>query len=87
MFTSDAGELVEGVIDLAFREGEGKDALWTVVDYKTDRDGAEALPAKYSEQIAEYEGAWRKFVPEKVTSVLVSTRVELPGTTDPEDRP
>ena len=27
-----------------------------------------------SEQIAEYEGAWRKFVPEKVTSVLVSTR-------------
>ena len=62
--------VLTGVMDLVHRTAEG----WQVVDYKTDRDGAAGLPAKYAEQIAAYEGAWRKFVPEKVTSVLVSTR-------------
>lgn len=63
-----------GVIDLVHRTPEG----WKVVDYKTDRDGAEAesLPAKYAEQIARYEAAWRTFVTEKVKAVLVSTRAE-----------
>ena len=62
--------VLTGVIDLVHRTPEG----WQVVDYKTDRDGAESLPAKYAEQIAQYEAAWRTFVPEQVTSVLVSTR-------------
>jgi ATP-dependent exoDNAse (exonuclease V) beta subunit len=66
--------VLTGVIDLVHRTGAG----WTIVDYKTDRDAA-ALPVKYAGQIAEYERAWRRFVPENVTSVLVSTR--LPGRT------
>jgi len=52
---------------------------WKIVDYKTDRDGAGGLSAKHAGQIAEYERAWRRFVPETVRSVLVSTRVEGPG--------
>ncbi len=62
--------VLTGVMDLVHRTAEG----WQLVDYKTDRDGAASLPAKYAEQIAAYEAAWRKFVPEEVTSVLVSTR-------------
>jgi ATP-dependent helicase/nuclease subunit A len=57
------------VIDLVHRTDDG----WKIVDYKTDRD-ASALPTKYASQIAEYERAWRKFVSETVSSVLISTR-------------
>ena len=64
-----------GVIDLVHRTGDG----WKIVDYKTDRDGAGSLSAKYAGQIAEYERAWRRFVPDHVSSVLVSTRAEGPG--------
>ena len=67
--------VLTGVTDLVHRTIEG----WQVVDYKTDRDGAAGLPAKYAEQIAAYEAAWRKFVTETVTSVLVSTRTDGPG--------
>ena len=63
--------VLAGVIDLVHRAGDG----WKIVDYKTDRDPA-ALSAKYAGQIAEYERAWRRFVPENVASVLVSTRRE-----------
>jgi ATP-dependent exoDNAse (exonuclease V) beta subunit len=66
--------VLTGVVDLVHRAGEG----WRIVDYKTDRDAA-ALPAKYAGQIAEYERAWRRFVTEAVTSVLVSTRVDGHG--------
>jgi ATP-dependent helicase/nuclease subunit A len=69
--------VLAGVIDLVHRTGDG----WKIVDYKTDRDPA-GLPAKYAGQIAEYERAWRRFVPETVTSVLVSTRVEDTGSLD-----
>jgi ATP-dependent exoDNAse (exonuclease V) beta subunit len=34
MYVDDAGELVEGIVDLAFRTADG----WTVVDFKTDED-------------------------------------------------
>ena len=64
--------VLTGVIDLVHRTPDG----WKVVDYKTDRDGADSLPAKYAEQIAQYETAWQTFVSEKVTSVLVSTRAD-----------
>jgi len=65
--------VLNGVIDLVHRSHGG----WNIVDYKTDRDGdAAGLSAKYAGQIADYERAWRRFVPETVASVLVSTRVE-----------
>jgi len=34
MYVDDEGELVEGIVDLAFRSDDG----WTVVDFKTDED-------------------------------------------------
>jgi ATP-dependent helicase/nuclease subunit A len=68
--------VLNGVIDLVHRSQGG----WKIVDYKTDRDGeASGLSAKYAGQIADYERAWRRFVPETVASVLVSTRVENTG--------
>jgi ATP-dependent helicase/nuclease subunit A len=66
--------VLTGVMDLVHRTGDG----WKIVDYKTDRDPA-AVSAKYAGQIAEYERAWRQFVPESVASVLVSTRREDAG--------
>ena len=63
--------VLNGVIDLVHRSHGG----WNIVDYKTDRDGdAAGLSAKYAGQIADYERAWRRFVPENVASVLVSTQ-------------
>jgi ATP-dependent helicase/nuclease subunit A len=41
------GSLLEGVIDLAFREGD----RWVVVDYKTDEGGSNAA---YANQVREY---------------------------------
>jgi ATP-dependent exoDNAse (exonuclease V) beta subunit len=67
--------LLTGVIDLVHRTGDG----WKIVDYKTDTGGVGSLSEKYAAQIAAYERAWRRLVPETVTSVLVSTRVEGPG--------
>ena len=46
-------EIIEGVVDLAFEEhGE-----WTVVDYKTDREIADAGEARYARQVALYARA------------------------------
>jgi ATP-dependent exoDNAse (exonuclease V) beta subunit len=67
--------ILTGVIDLVHRTADG----WKIVDYKTDAEGAEALPAKYAGQIAEYERAWRRFVPETVAAVLVSARAGGPA--------
>ncbi len=48
----DDGELVEGVVDVAFRER----GAWTVVDYKTDRelDAADGALEVYRHQVALY---------------------------------
>jgi ATP-dependent helicase/nuclease subunit A len=62
--------VLTGVIDLVHRTAGG----WRVVDYKTDRDGAASLDAKYAGQAAEYARAWQLFVGGDVTAVLVSTR-------------
>ena len=67
--------VLTGVIDLVHRTVDG----WKIVDYKTDRDGAGGLPAKYAGQIAEYERAWRRFTPDRVASELVSTRTRAAG--------
>jgi hypothetical protein len=47
------GELVEGVVDLAFEEH----GAWTVVDYKTDREIAAAGEERYKRQVAFYARA------------------------------
>ena len=47
------GTLVEGVVDLAFEQY----GVWWVVDYKTDRDLAEAGEEQYRAQIALYAAA------------------------------
>jgi ATP-dependent helicase/nuclease subunit A len=62
--------VLTGVIDLVHRTAEG----WKIVDYKTDRDGAAGLDAKYARQVAEYARAWQSFVVEKVAAELVWTR-------------
>src|SRR4051812_17101738 len=47
------GTLVEGVVDLAFEQN----GMWWVVDYKTDRDLADAGEEEYRTQIALYAAA------------------------------
>jgi ATP-dependent helicase/nuclease subunit A len=53
-----SGRVVEGVVDLAFRELRDGHGVWTVVDFKTDRDGdAAALATRYGEQLRAYAAA------------------------------
>jgi ATP-dependent helicase/nuclease subunit A len=47
------GTLVEGVVDLAFEEN----GVWTVVDYKTDRELESEGEAQYRRQVAIYADA------------------------------
>ena len=53
MPTLDDGSLVEGVIDLAFRDDTGEFAGWTVVDFKTDRE-FEEMSDRYVAQVRVY---------------------------------
>ncbi len=52
----DDGRLVEGVVDLAFREDTSDFAGWTVVDFKTDSELAE-FSARYIAQVRLYADA------------------------------
>ncbi len=61
------GALIEGVVDLAFREGE----LWVVVDYKTDAE-LEGRMDKYRAQIALYAEAIRAATGLRAEGVLLS---------------
>ena len=55
MYVDDSGELIEGIVDLAFQSPEG----WTVVDIKTDED-IDAQRKVYLGQIRLYvEGVMR----------------------------
>ena len=65
--TLDDGTLVEGVVDLAFEE----DGVWTVVDYKTDREIAAEGDAQYRRQLTLYASAIERATGAPVTSVLV----------------
>jgi ATP-dependent exoDNAse (exonuclease V) beta subunit len=47
------GLLVEGVIDLAFREPDSEFGGWTIVDFKTDRE-FDAASARYVNQVKLY---------------------------------
>ncbi len=48
--------LLQGVLDACFLE----DGAWVLVDYKTDRDEAEALRQKYTDQMRWYSRALRE---------------------------
>ena len=65
----DDGVLVEGVVDIAFRE----DGAWTVIDYKTDReldDTDDALDI-YRRQVALYAAMIARATGETATGVLL----------------
>jgi ATP-dependent exoDNAse (exonuclease V) beta subunit len=59
--------LVEGVVDLAFEE----DGKWIVVDYKTDREIADAGQEGYRRQIAMYSAAIARATGASVSAVLL----------------
>jgi ATP-dependent exoDNAse (exonuclease V) beta subunit len=61
------GEIVEGVVDLAFRE----DGAWTVVDYKTDIDVARAGMERYDAQVRLYARAIARATGERARAVLL----------------
>jgi ATP-dependent helicase/nuclease subunit A len=56
MLTFEDGGLVEGVIDLAFRDDTSEFAGWTVVDFKTDREFEETSD-RYIAQVRVYSQA------------------------------
>ena len=56
MLTFEDGGLVEGVIDLAFRDDTPEFAGWTVVDFKTDREFEETSD-RYIAQVRVYSQA------------------------------
>ncbi len=64
-------EILEGVLDLAFREA----GAWVVVDYKSDEAGSgidEARRAKYRAQVELYASCW-----ERITGEAVAERALL----------
>jgi ATP-dependent helicase/nuclease subunit A len=63
-----ATEVVEGVIDLAFREPGG----WVIADYKTDVTPSARTSAAYRAQVNAYAACW-----ERITGAPVNERVIL----------
>ena len=61
------GTIVEGVVDLAFEE----DGVWTVVDYKTDRELATMGEGRYRRQIALYASAIAQATTQPARGVLI----------------
>jgi ATP-dependent helicase/nuclease subunit A len=65
--TLDDWTLVEGVVDLAFED----DGVWTVVDYKTDREIAADGEEQYKRQLALYAAAIARATGAPASGVLV----------------
>jgi len=65
-FVAEDGTLVEGIVDLAFREASG----WVVVDFKTDRALDRAGPV-YRRQVASYAEAITRATGEPCAAVLL----------------
>ena len=65
----DDGLLIEGVVDIAFRQ----DGAWTIIDYKTDRelDDAEDALDVYRRQVALYAEMIARATGERATGVLL----------------
>lgn len=63
-------EVMDGRIDLVFRDGDG----WVIVDYKSDAAG-ESIPAdlmrRYRGQLALYAAAWERLTDETVNERLL----------------
>ena len=70
-------KIVHGVIDLAYRRGNG----WEIVDYKTDQvdDGSELL-RRYRDQLSAYANAWPSVVGDELP-VRVGIQAIRLGTT------
>ena len=66
---ADDGRVIEGTVDVAFRE----DGAWTVVDYKTDREIGETGPtaAAYRRQVALYAEMITRATGEPARAVLM----------------
>jgi ATP-dependent exoDNAse (exonuclease V) beta subunit len=64
------GTIVEGIIDLAFREDLPSGALWTVVDFKTDARGADQK--QYAAQLRLYCSAISAATGDPTRAVLLS---------------
>ena len=64
------GELIEGVVDLAFRELHDAGASWVVVDFKTDAEIA-GKKARYETQVLLYVEAIRAATGEGASGVLL----------------
>jgi ATP-dependent exoDNAse (exonuclease V) beta subunit len=68
-------ELIDGRIDLAFREAAG----WVIVDYKSDAAGA-AIPAglraRYDAQLRLYAAAWQRITGEAVAETALLFTVD-----------
>jgi ATP-dependent exoDNAse (exonuclease V) beta subunit len=64
-FRTSAGLLVEGIVDLAFKEGEH----WTIVDFKTDEELRNAF--NYDRQIRLYGDAVLKSTGKDAKLVLM----------------
>jgi ATP-dependent exoDNAse (exonuclease V) beta subunit len=65
------GSLVEGVLDLAFREVDDGGPVWTVVDFKTDVEIA-GRREDYERQVALYASAVTAATGERARGVLLS---------------
>ena len=64
------GTLLEGVVDLAYREEAADLTEWTVVDFKTDRE-FELNRAEYTAQVAYYTQAIEKATSSSASGVLL----------------
>ena len=73
-FPEELPDVVEGVVDLAFREPEG----WVIADYKTDLGDSLTAPhrrAGYRRQVDLYAACWERLTGERVKEkVLFFTR-------------
>jgi ATP-dependent helicase/nuclease subunit A len=73
-----AVQVIDGVIDLAFREQDG----WVIVDYKSDRDGkgvASEVLVTYKRQVELYAQCWTRLTHEAVRerAILFTTDSEV----------
>ena len=65
------GSVLDGIIDLAFREETRDGPVWNVVDFKTDSD-VEAHGAQYEVQVSLYVDAVEKATGERARGMLLS---------------
>jgi ATP-dependent helicase/nuclease subunit A len=62
-----ATDVIDGVIDLAFREPGG----WVIADYKSDAEPSAKAMAAYRAQVAAYAACWERITGEGVTERVI----------------